>query len=132
MSITHTLTLTCNDGGEVITKNIAVTAGSAIVIDETIPTPSTNLSVALAFVRAKLQSIYILSDKALTLYTNDLGSGSPQDTFVLVANEPVVWRLGDPAFAVADIFAGNVTSLYVTNASGAEAVLRIRGIVDPT
>ncbi len=131
MSRTHQITRAVNDGSATIQKTESVTAGAALEIDEAIPDSSTNLAVAFAFVKAKLQSFYIVSDKNADVYTNDVSGGSPQDHIVLVANQPKMWTAADAAF-IPNPFGGNVTSLYVTTGSVGTAQLQIRAIVDPT
>ena len=132
MSVTHNITISMDDGTQTITKTQAVTAGTALVLDESIPDSSTNLATAFAFAYLKLQSLWMLSDKAITIYTNEASTGAPQDTIALAANVPWLWIKRAETGAVANPFAGNVTSLFVTNASGAAAALQIRAIVDPT
>ena len=71
----------------------------------------------------------MVSDKAITVETN---SGSaPGNTFTLVANEPVVWH-ENGGMAVNSFLAADITSLFVTNASGAAAQFQIRSLSDPT
>ena len=117
MSVSHSITRTYDNGAEAVSKTETVTSGSVVTLDETIPAPSTNLAVAFAFVKTKLQSIWIHSDQTLTIYTNDASTGSPADTIVVTADRPRVWTTGDASF-MANPFAGDVTSLYVTKAAG--------------
>ena len=92
-------------------QDIDLTGASAI------PDSTTNQLLNVAWVRAQLAGIYIVSDQVVTIKSNS--SGSPDDTLVLAANVPVHWypaRYHTKPFATAD-----VTKLYVTNASGQPA-----------
>ncbi len=130
MSFTHLITRTVFDGAISLSKTESVVAGASANIDEAVPTASTDLLVAFAFTKAKLKSIYMLSDQAMRVCTNDTHSGSPGETINLVAGSPYMWSVADGYFA--NPFAGNVTALYVTNTSGATAQFQVRTIVDPT
>ena len=129
MSVTHSLTLAINVGSTTLSNTVAKTAGQEINIDESIPNSSNDLAVAFAIVRDKLKSLYMVSDKAITVETNN--GTTPDDIFSLVANEPVVWH-ENGGMAVSSFLAADITSLFVTNSSGAAAQLQIRSLSDPT
>lgn len=69
----------------------------------------------------------VVSDQAVTLKTNS--SGSPDDTIALTANAPYIWTT-----SMYDSFqlGTDVTSFYVTNASGSTASVSILSVTDPT
>lgn len=109
-----------------ISQAQSITAGSRVQIDEEIGV-GTDALVALTVDVSQVRACYIHSDKALTLETNN--SGSPADTLTLVANIPYVWYTNKyDAF----VFGTDITALYVTNAAGATARLRIELLIDPT
>lgn len=109
-----------------ITKEFTAAAELAR-IEESIADAQTNKIVSWACDVSQVQIIIISSDKALTIKTNN--SGAPDDTLELVANVPYVWHVGAyAAFALGT----DVTVLYVTNASGSAATLKIAGLYDPT
>lgn len=128
MAVTHKLTLNYHDGTEDIFKTETFAYGGAITIDESIPANQTDLLVNCAFTIAKLKSFFMVADVAMTVKTNS--SGAPQETFTLVADEPVLWTEKLTGVAVGELFGGNVTALYVTNTT--TGTLRIRGTYDPT
>lgn len=125
MAFTHTITRTYNDGAEVLTKNITVTSGATVAIDESISANQTNLLVALNIDVSQLKSLFILTDVAMTLKTNS--SGSPDDTISMVANVPLEWK--NDGYHTCPLTV-DVTGLYVTNTTA--GTLKIRGLVDPT
>ena len=129
MAITHDLLLSLSVGGNSVSKTVSATSGQELNVEETIPDPSTDLNVAFAAVRAKLKSFYMVADQAVTVETND--GTTPDNTFSLSAGVPVIWYpnigIGINTFLAADI-----TSLKLTNASGEDAALKIRAVIDPT
>lgn len=129
MSVTHNITFKFQRGNDIIEKKVASASGAEGNVDEPIADSETNLLVAFACDFSQMKSFYMVSDKVLTVYTNDLGTGTPDDTFVLTPNEPMVWTEN---CGLANPFTADVTKLYVTNASGSEARFRIRKLEDPT
>ena len=128
MPISHVVTLKVVGSGVSISKDVALTGGSAIIVDESIPDSSTDLEVLFELDVSTVQSIFITSDSAVTLETN---SGStPDDTIVLVANQPVLWYVGSSL--VNPLTVDITTNIFVTNASGSAARLQIIALYDPT
>ncbi len=68
-------------------------------------------------------------DQNIRVCTNDTHSGSPAETINLVAGVPLLWSASDPL--APNPFSTNVSTIYVTNVSGASATLHIRHVVDP-
>jgi hypothetical protein len=128
MSHTFQFTERVTIGNETTTANNSVTAGQLISIEEAIPDSSTDLLVALSVDVSQIRGVYIESDQALLLETND--GSSPDDTLTLVAGIPYVWYTSkyDALFCIGD----DITALYVTNASGETANLKIKLLIDPT
>ena len=71
--------------------------------------------------------VILSSDKYLTLETNS--SSSPQETIALKEGNPLLW-VKDAGLDLP--FAGDVTKIFATNASGADAELKIRALFDAT
>lgn len=105
-----------------------ISAASGIEFDETVAIAGTDILVNIAFPVANVKSFYIVSDKDLTLETNN--SAAPINTIALKANVPYHWVAADSY----DTFklTADVTKFYFTNASGALATVRCRVIYDPT
>lgn len=93
-------------------------------LDETIPENATT-EVGFPVLLAGLALLWILSDKDLTLKTND--AGAPDDTIELTAGIPYIWREGDAALS-ADILSLHV----VSGADNGDARLQAGGLYDPT
>lgn len=107
-------------GGLTVAGNLTTTADIRNSIEKSIPDGATNQQIVVTIKESTLVAFALSSDQAVTVKTNS--SGSPQETFTLAAGEPVAWISGE----VADKpIAGDVTSLYVTNASGAAATLKL-------
>jgi hypothetical protein len=101
------------------------------IISESVATAQTNVPF-LGFVadRSQLTSLMLHSTRNITLYTNDLSSGSPQDTIALVALVMKEWSLAKDGISACP-FSNDVDSLYLTNASGGTAVFNLRMTSDP-
>lgn len=129
MTISHTITISWDGGGTPISKASTISFGSEINLDESIADSSTDLLVAFTLDVSALKSFFMVSDQAITVETNN--GTTPDDTFTLAANVPIVWDVNSGA---ANPFASavDVTALYVTNSSGSAATLQIRCGYDPT
>lgn len=97
------------------------------IVEEAIPTPSTNLQFSLTVDVSQIKVLFVLADQALTLKTNS--TGSPANTLTLLAGKPYVWE-HDSYYACP--LTSDVTTIYVTNASGAAASLTFLVLYDPT
>jgi len=118
MTLAINLTQTANDGVSSYTSTQAFAPQTVIKLEESVADSVTDQSHLISLDISTLQVFYMISDVAMTVETNS--SSSPQETFTLTANKPVVWRTGDTA-----IFAGDVTAIYATNASGSAGTLKI-------
>lgn len=127
MSVDYTFTKTLFDGASNISKSVSISSGQDIRISEAYTGAVTNTLTAFAATIAKIKVFYMVADVACTVKTNS--SGSPQETFTLVANQPIHWDNTDGSL-IASLFAGNITALYVTTT--ADTTLTIRCLVDPT
>lgn len=126
MAYTHNITLGWSDAGLSQAKTKSYVGDNAPRLDVSIPDSSTDLLTPWSLERGNgIVMVFILSDQAMTLKTNS--SGAPDDTIVLVANVPYIWTTDsyDSVQITAD-----VTALYMTNASGSAASLRIESLVD--
>ncbi len=74
-----------------------------------------------------LKGLRIVADQALTLKTNS--SGAPDDTIVLVADQPLDWYDGSYYTKPLTV---DVVKFFVANASGEDADLYIFVLQDPT
>ncbi len=127
MAFTHTLTraILSPEGG--VSADVSKTGSISIGVDESIVTATTDGLLNIAFDKDDVKSIYILSDQAITIETND--GVSPGNTINLVANQPLVWQTGD---YYTNKFTVDVTAFYITNTSGSTASLKIRILSDAT
>ena len=128
MAITHSVTYTYTWGGTQTRKAVDISADGDDNRIISVPSPSTNLLVALVIDISQLKAFFMVADAALTVKTNS--SGAPQETFTLVADQPIIWT---SVSGVAIPFAGDVTALYVTQAGSlSTATLEIHILVDAT
>jgi hypothetical protein len=81
----------------------------------------TDQALAISFPFANIASVFLLSSVDMTLETN---SGStPADTITLKAGIPRIWFVG---FQGVNPFTVNVTSFFLTNASGQQGIFEGR------
>lgn len=127
MSLSHIQQVTYTRGNTTITDRQTITSGSAIVIDEAVPTPSTDLQIACDVDVSQMKSCIMQCDQDVTVETN---SGSSADeTFALKAGAPYIWST-DACFT--NKFATDLTDLFITNASGTACTFKAVFLVDPT
>ncbi len=74
---------------------------------------------------SELKLLVISSDVALTIKTNN--SGAPTDTLSIAAGVPYIWGENDYN---AKLLTGDVTKLFVTNATAGVAALRILALIN--
>jgi hypothetical protein len=126
VAYTHNITWGWADAGLSLSQTSAYVGDNAPRLDVSIPDEASDLLTPWSLERGNgIVAIFILSDQDMTLKTNS--SGAPDDTIALVANVPYVWTTDsyDAIQITADI-----TALYMTNASGSAATLRIESLVD--
>lgn len=114
-------------------KSFTVTGGARLAIEEAVADGSSDLEVACELDVSQVKSFLLLCDQDVTVETND--GTTPGNTFTLEANTPYIWPAAEGESwadtedaAVTD----DITALFVTNASGTDATLRLDAIFDPT
>lgn len=113
---------------ETITREETITADSGTDTDITAPDSATTES-AIAIDVSELKSLYIDSDFDVTIKTNS--EGAPDDTIPVTGGLPIMWSENDDAANPFDSGI-DVTSFHVVNASGSEALVRVRVLQDST
>ncbi len=128
MAKIHTLKRTSQiDNNSVLASTQDVQSDLSVELDVSIPASTTNQAVAISINPAKLRSLYMLAtQQGLTLKANS--TGSPTNTYALVAGVAFVWDYDSGYFA--NPVASTITTLYVTNAGTTAARLRIRAGVN--
>lgn len=132
--MSHTATVTqALTVGTPRTQTNTYTGTGLLQIDETITTGQSDYLIACTLDVSTIKSIWICSDKAVTLETNN--GAAPSNTITLKANVPYVWT--DDGVATTKGYAAllltvDVTALYITNASGSTAVFRLEALYDAT
>lgn len=129
MSLTHTILRQYRDTSGVNIQLSETPEGNAeINFDQAVPIAA-NTHYVIAFTRANLKSLCIYAADVVSIYTNAASGGSPQDTIVMVAGQALVWTLATDGLTKCP-FSGNVTSLYITNATAATVAVKIRGLLN--
>lgn len=128
MSYSHTLTQTIDpSGGNAVTANKQYTATSQVRVKEPVANGQTDRQIFVSIKVAVVKSIIIKSTQNVTLETNS--GTTPSNTLNLLANVPYIWNTDSYDALKLTV---DVTSVFITNASGASADIDIDVIVDPT
>ena len=123
MAFTTYVTSTTTQGTFTISNTDSYTTDQVTKIQESVATGTADQEISLAIDISKLKAFSMQASQAMTVKTNS--SGAPQETFTLTAGTPVIFVTGDTA-----IFAGDVTKLFITNASGSLATFNIIAAID--
>lgn len=106
------------------------TAGALTSISDSVTNASDNL-YALVVDVTQITALFIVAAAAMTLEWND--NAGTQGEIVLAANVPISWSSADTDNVHPNpLLTVDLTALYITNASGADAQFDLRIIVDPT
>lgn len=116
---THRKTFRASTNGFSIDKAKQVTAGVQVMFEKSIPNGATDQLISVAVEESTLVSFHLHADQALTVKTND--SVTPQETISLDGIDAESWVTGEGTKPIS----GDVTALYVTNASGSDATLKL-------
>jgi|GEM_PF-1794018 len=125
---THKLTLAVEGSGISKSYDISSTDTGVVLIDgETVADSQTDQEVEFALDVSKCKSFFLVSTQDVTFETND--GSSPDDTISLRANEPYVWHTNSyDSF----LLGTDVTSVFITNASGSTATIYCVALYDGT
>lgn len=134
MSLTVQLSRAWRFGTDVLSAVEELTYEDADVnptIDATIGAGLTDKQVACTIDLSQLKALYLESDQDVTIETNQAGgsSAAPDDVLTLSANVPKLWTISD-GLDLCPLTA-DVDTLFVSNAGGEDAKLKIRGVQDP-
>src|SRR6516165_1131413 len=93
MSITHkqTYSVTSDQGGSPLQGIQSEVGATEIAGDITVGASVTNQALTLSFTAANIQSIFLVSDKGMTIKGNS--TSSPAYTIVLKPGSPLVWSI---------------------------------------
>lgn len=127
MSFTATVTERVTIGTSTIENINTYTDSAQLLIDEAVADSETDYEIALVMDVSEIATVYIVSDQAVTLEFNNSTTGVPE--IVLVAGVPYMWHTNS---YFTNLLATDITTLYVTNASGETANLQLRFIYDST
>lgn len=126
---THTASSGWTNGLRSIVSTKEYTGGLAVQLDEAVDDGETDLEIVLSIDVSAIKMIYIKADQDMTLETND--GTTPADTINLKANVPYVFNADlDQYFT--NLLTTDVTSIFMTNASGTNGTLELEVLTDPT
>lgn len=124
---THKINSDWQAGNESLSKQITITADGEANVEVEVADEAADLAINIAIDISALQLLYIVADQDLTIETND--GTTPDDTLALKAGKPIVWYDG---CGYSNPLSADVTALYASNASGADATLTVKTLQDAT
>lgn len=127
MSYTATITERIVAGADSYEESIEASASSKILVDESVANGETDYEITLAVDVSEIAALYLSSDQDVTFETND--GAAPDDTIALRANEPLLWQ--DNSY-YSNLLTTDITSVFITNASGTTANVEIVVLQDAT
>lgn len=115
-------------GGVDLVQNINAFSGSILTqVEEDVATAETDLEISVAIDVSEIAAIIITSSQDVTFETND--GAAPDDTLNLLADVPYVWS---ETCYFANLLTADITSVFITNASGSTATIKILTVGDAT
>lgn len=129
MAFTHTASSGWSNGSRSIIANKNYSSELQTSIDQAIADSETDFEIVVGIDVSQIVHIYIKCDQDITIETND--GTTPADTINLKADVPYVFNADLDAYFT-DLLTTDVTSLFITNASGSTANLQLEVLTDPT
>lgn len=117
----HTLTKTWTRGSESLSTPVTKTADQEKGGDYVIPNATTDQLVTLTVDVSEVESLYMVSDQDVSFQTNN--AGTPVQTIAMKANVPITYTKDS---GETNPLTTDITAIYLTNASGATATVKIR------
>ena len=125
---THKVTMGIQGAGRSLTKNISYTnTGVSIIDGEQVAHGNDNVEFTFELDFSECKSFFLVSDQEVLFETND--GAAPTDTWTLLANEPYQWH--ENAYHTF-LITGDITSIFISNQSGATATIYCLALYDPT
>jgi hypothetical protein len=114
------------DAGTIVSVNQTFTANTEYSYDAALATGTVNLPFLINFAADDLISCIISSDQALTLNVNS--TSVPTPAIAVAAGAPIVWN--NLSVFTNPFTTSPVTAIYINNASGATANVKLYFLVD--
>ena len=127
-SFTNTWRLNANGEDLSYSKTSTEADGAVTSVDAAIGDGQTDTAVVFALDFSQCTAFYLVSDQDVTFETNN--ATTPDDTIALLANVPYIWT--EDSYDTFLIGTDITTNVFVTNASGSTANIKIRALVDST
>lgn len=125
---THKLKFSVEGSGVSRTQEVENTQGGVALIDgEQITTGETDYEINFDLDVDACKSFYLESDQDVTFETND--GAAPDNTISLKANVPYLWHTDAYDSFLLDT---DITSVFITNASGSTATIYCVALFDAT
>ena len=127
MSFSVTVLQSVTGAAALVEASKAYTGTILLQVEEVVADSETDLEIVAALDVSEIDAIIILSDQIVTFEVND--GAAPDDTISLVANVPYL-ETSDSYFV--SLLTTDWTSVFITNASGSAATIKILALSDAT
>jgi len=127
MSFSHSILSQFSRPGETLGQSLTETGNAEIARDAAVADSVTDAVMDVDFVHSDLQSIFLLSDQAVTADFVRASDSAEFVTVVLTASVPYTYQTSGYA---SNPFNAAVSKLHITNASGSTANVQLRVLVN--
>lgn len=127
----HAIDITWKQGNDTVQNTVVKSGLQELNLGDadspwTVADEATADQKAVSIDVSQIKSLFFTSTRDVTVKTNN--SGAPDDTLSLKAGKPLVWW-DDSGYSCP--LTTDVTDLFVANASGGNATLQLRMILEP-
>ena len=125
---THKATLALAGSGRSLSKSIVYEdTGVSLIDGETVAHGNDDVEFTFELDFSECKLFYLVSDQEVTFETND--GAAPADDWTLLANEPYLWH--ETSYHTF-LIGTDITSIFISNQSGATATIYCLALYDPT
>jgi len=129
MSFEHTIKQDWASGARGINGTKAYTGDGQTSEDVAVAKNASDLHVVIGIDVSEIQSVFMLCDQDLTVCTNDVAGGSPDETISLKANVPYIWTTDSYD---SNLLATDITDLYLTEGDVAACTFQLEVLLEST
>jgi len=124
---THSVKYQWSRNGEMISREVDISADGEKNIDVTLTASQTNKRVVIAIDVSEVKSLMIDSKTNVSIKTNS--TSSPAQTLTIVPGYPWVWTVES---GLSNPLSTDITDLYITNADASTGLVTLRVLQDIT
>lgn len=128
MAFTAKITESIDIAGLQTSLTQSYTNSAQVAIDEAVLDSTTDHPILVTLDVSALSAIYVVADQIVDFQWENATTGTPE-WLARPANQPYVWHSNS---LLVNLLTVDIVTLYVTNASGSTANVKIRALYDST